>query len=60
MTPADRIPVAAVAWWFVAWVSLLIAVLASDGPDPCEIDAPMEQSHCRALAGERPEWLVRK
>jgi len=27
--------------------------------DPCEIDAPMEQSQCRATAGPRPEWLVR-
>lgn len=24
------------------------------------IDAPMEQAQCRAMAGERPEWLVRK
>lgn len=27
---------------------------------PCEVDAPMEQAQCRAVAGPRPEWLVRK
>jgi hypothetical protein len=51
MTPSDRIPVAVMALWFTAWVALLIAVLAADGPDPCEIDAPMEQSQCRANGG---------
>jgi hypothetical protein len=64
MTPSDRIPVAVMALWFLAWVALLIAVLAADGPDPCEIDAPMEAAHCRAMAGPRPVtgwgWEVNK
>jgi hypothetical protein len=55
MTPSDRIPVGVMALWFIAWVALLIAVLAADGPDPCEIDAPMEQAQCRAQ-GERGLW----
>jgi hypothetical protein len=39
-------------------------VLMADGPDPCEIDAPMEAAHCRAMAGPRPVtgwgWEVNK
>ena len=61
MTPSDRIPVGAILLWFVFFVGLLIVVVeAADGPDPCEIDAPMEQAQCRATAGPRPEWLVRE
>ena len=51
MTPGNRIPVGAILLWFVFVVGLLIAVLTADGPDPCEIDAPMEQAQCRAMEG---------
>jgi hypothetical protein len=57
MTRTDAWGVFVGVLWLAAMGVLLAAVLSTDGPSPCSIDAPMEQAQCRTLPIVRPDWL---
>lgn len=52
MTPSDRIPVAVIVLVCVLILGWFVGMLWYSEPvDPCEINAPMEASQCRAQGG---------